>query len=199
MAITNGYCTLAEFKADFYAATDTTRDAVIEDCIEAASRGIDNFCYRYFYKLSETASAKYFTASEPCRCHILDAVSITSIEIDTTGSGTYDVTLSATNDYWALGNDDNGTPYTWLEIRPQGGYGFPRFRNGVKATAVWGWAAAPDTIKRACLIQSNHLFQLRDAPHGVSVPNEYGQQYVMSALLPDVKHLLMPYRKGISR
>ena len=55
MSITNGYCTLAEFKADKrIQSTDSDDDSVIESIIEDASRMIDYVCNRTFYARTET-------------------------------------------------------------------------------------------------------------------------------------------------
>ena len=59
MAITNGYATLAEYKAFVVsrgqtATTDTNDDAVVEDIIEGASRLIDTYTGRTFYARTET-------------------------------------------------------------------------------------------------------------------------------------------------
>ena len=57
MAITNGYCTLANFKADKRIqpySIDIGDDGVIEDIIADASRLIDQVCNRTFYSRTET-------------------------------------------------------------------------------------------------------------------------------------------------
>lgn len=57
MTITNGYGTLAEFKARYIQGTpavDAARDSTIEQSIQAVSRLIDNYCGRTFYIRTET-------------------------------------------------------------------------------------------------------------------------------------------------
>ena len=64
IAITNGYCTLAQLRsapALNLPATYTTDDTLLESIITAASRAIDKQCGRYFYK-SSAAEVRYFTA-----------------------------------------------------------------------------------------------------------------------------------------
>lgn len=55
MAISNGYCTLNQFK-DFMKITsvDSSDDSFIEKCIESASRWIDSECNTRFYTATET-------------------------------------------------------------------------------------------------------------------------------------------------
>ncbi len=48
MAITNGYCTLAELKASL-AITDSVDDTPLEAAVTAASRMIDDYTGRFFY------------------------------------------------------------------------------------------------------------------------------------------------------
>jgi len=58
VAITNGYCTLAEVKAALR-VTDSVDDTLIENAIEGASRRIDGYCGRWFYKTASTAVPIY--------------------------------------------------------------------------------------------------------------------------------------------
>ena len=58
MAITNGYCTLAEIKAALR-LTDTADDTLLENSIEGASRRIDGYCGTFFYQTLKTI--KVFT------------------------------------------------------------------------------------------------------------------------------------------
>ena len=60
MTITNGYCTLAELKAELAAETvDSVDDAVLERIIEDASRAIDAYCGRQFYASTGSAPRYY--------------------------------------------------------------------------------------------------------------------------------------------
>jgi phage gp36-like protein len=48
VAITNGYCTLAELKASLN-ITDAVDDTALEAAITSASRMIDDYTERFFY------------------------------------------------------------------------------------------------------------------------------------------------------
>ena len=163
MTITNGYATLAEYKA--WNTIDTTSagdDVVIEQIIESISRQIDGFCGRVFYVT--TATAKYYTAEEYDMIRTDDISSATSFALatDEDGDGTYEITWAAT-DYslWPY-QSNNGRPFISVEISANGNYTFPRVKHGVKVTALWGWAAVPADVKTACLIGTDAEYHARN-------------------------------------
>lgn len=191
------YCTLAEFRARFASSSATANDASITAAITAASRLIDKKCGRTFTLASSTAvsdSVRYFTPEDPRRCYIDDLYSITSLETDDDGDGTIELTWAAT-DYVLLPTSSYfGWPYTWVEIMPEGDYTFPkRLRNGVKITGKWGWAAVPDEIREATLLQSNRIWSRRGAPFGVLGANEFGAPTVITKLDPDIEVMVEPF------
>jgi hypothetical protein len=197
MTITNGYCTLAEFKARFYPAglTDTTDDTVIENVIEAVSRQIDNYAGRRFY-VTGSDETRYFTAEESEYLSAGDVVSITTLSTDENDDRVYERTWAATDyDLTPYNAALDGLPYTRLEITPNGSYAFPTGAKSVKIVGKWGYPATPDAINEACLIQAIRLFKRKDAPFGVMGSAEMGQLVVIPRLDPDVKMLLDPFRK----
>jgi tripartite-type tricarboxylate transporter receptor subunit TctC len=58
MAISNGYATLAQVKSALR-ITDSVDDTLLEQAIESASRRIDGYCGRWFYKTTSTAILVY--------------------------------------------------------------------------------------------------------------------------------------------
>ena len=66
MSLTNAYATLADVKAASasVAAHGTANDSVLERCIEAASRGVDQYTHRRFYT-DGTAEVLDFFAAVP--------------------------------------------------------------------------------------------------------------------------------------
>lgn len=134
MSAVNGYCTLAEMKARMdVTTTDTTRDAFIEQMIEAASRWIDQHTGRHFYALTAT---RYFTTDDSLALRVPDLASVTTLATDEDGDRTYETTWAAT-DYDLLPYND--PPYQWLEVAPNGLNVFPAVRRGVQIAGVWGW------------------------------------------------------------
>ncbi len=193
MSITNGYTTLATFKArlDHLGSHD---DAMLEQLIEAASRQIDGLCGRSFYQ--QTAQTRTFTPEMGDLVWVDDLVSVTSLATDEDGSRTYATTWASTD--YDLGPENavaHGTPYTVIETTLNGRYRFPFGRRTVQITGTWGWPAVPDAIEEATLLQAGRLFKRKDAPFGIAGSADAGQLQTLPGMDPDVKKLVEPYRR----
>jgi hypothetical protein len=198
MAITNGYCTLAELKAALR-VQDAIDDALLELAIESASREIDGYCERVFYSTSAT---RVYAPTDVYTMTTDDIVSITSLKSSSDGV-TYDTTW-ATSDYQLepLNGVAGGlvTPYT--RIRAVGNYLLPAWATGtiynleasMQIVGVFGWAAVPTAIRQATVILAMRLFKRLDAPLGVT---GFGDMGVMreGRFDPDVESLVGPFRK----
>ena len=199
MAITNGYATLSDVKAALR-ITDTVDDSLLEISIEAASREIDGWCERVF---TSSTATRIYRPTDVFSVDVDDLQSITTLKTDSDGSGTFDVTWSAT-DYQL--NPLNGiaggitTPYT--QVRAIGQYLFPIYepRNvnsneaSVQINGVWGWSSVPTAVKQACIILSMRQFKRYDSPTGVMGFGDLGVMRV-GRVDPDVEKLLMPFRR----
>jgi len=194
VAITNGYCTLAEVKAALR-VTDSVDDTLIENAIEGASRRIDGYCGRWFYKTSSTAVPIYpydqFVVRFPAD---LSSTTVT-IKSDTAANGTYATTLVQGTDYILEPTDAplRGRPYR--QARMVGGKTFsqevtPSFPT-VQCTAEWGWNAIPDDIREACVLLSMRQFARLNAALGVV--GFADMAITVRAVDPDVRDLLSPY------
>ena len=159
MAITNGYCTLAEFKAmKDIASTDATDDGFIEDAIEAASRYIDGQTGRTFYARTET---RYFSIPEDggrqldVDDDLLTITTLTNGDGDTIAATEYNfipknvspkhaVKLKeASTEYWETDSESN-TEYV------------------ISIAGTWGYTATtPDDIKEACLDIARSCYKRR--------------------------------------
>jgi hypothetical protein len=195
MAVTNGYCTLAELKAALR-LTDNTDDTLLENAIEGASRRIDGYCGRFFYKTASTAITMY-----PFNSYVqplADDVANTSITLktDTNGDGTFDTTWVQGTDYQLepLNAALEGKPYR--RIVAIGGKTFPQQytpdRPLVQVTAEWGWQTIPDDIREACILLAMRGFARLNAALGVVGFADMAIQ--VRAVDPDVRDLLNPYR-----
>ena len=202
MAITNGYATLNEFKAYLFPSSNygTAEDPQMEAAIESASRIIDAHTNRRFYSDS-TVSARVYYADTPIRCTVDDFSTITGliIKTDTGDNGTYDQTWAATEYILEPLNAEIGgvasQPYnsviaTIPKLFPTTGR-----RPRVQVTAKWGWAAVPDTVRQACLIQAARLYRRAQTPEGFAAGESFGAIRVSTKLDPDVQMLLAPYRR----
>ena len=195
MAITNGYCTLAEVKAALR-LTDNVDDTLLENAIESASRRIDGYTGRFFYKTSQTPITMY-----PYNEYLLFfpadvATNSITIKIDTTANGTYATTLVQGVDYLLEPTDTVLQSRPYLNARMVGGATFPLFVTPsfptVQVTAQWGWNAVPDDVNQACVLLAMRQFARLNAALGVV--GFADMAITVRAIDPDVRDLLSPYK-----
>lgn len=202
MTITNGYATLNEFKAYLFPSSNygTAEDAQMEAAIESASRSIDAHTNRRFYSDS-SATARVYYADTPIRCTV-DDFSTTSgliIKTDTGDNGTYDQTWAANEYFLEPLNGEvggiSGQPYNTIIATVPKRFPVSGRRPRIQVTAKWGWAAVPDPVRQACLIQSARIYRRAQTPEGFAAGEAFGAIRVSSRLDPDVQMLLAPYRR----
>lgn len=195
MAITNGYCTLNEVKAALR-LSDAVDDTLIENSIEGASRRIDGYCGRFFYKTAATAVPLF--ANNAYRLQTSDISSTTGliVKLDNDGNGTFETTLTLNTDYIVEPTDYIVQQRPIRTITMVGGYTFPMFyipsECGVQITAQWGWNAVPDDVREACVLLSIRQFARYNAALGVMAFADMAIS--VRAVDPDVRDLLQPYK-----
>lgn len=111
MTITNGYATLAQFKAvDNMISTDATDDTFIEDLITRVSREIDRETGRWFYARTLT---RYYDVPNSRQLDLdIDLLTVTTL---TNGDGT----VLTTADYYLV--DKNTSPYYAIRLKETSG------------------------------------------------------------------------------
>jgi len=195
LAITNGYCTLADVKAALR-ITDTIDDALLENSINSASRMIDQYCNRYFYSTT-AGEVRYYQANDGFICWIDDAQSISEIKTSSTDPLIFDTTWQS-GDYQVLPANRwaNGAYYPITGITATDNYLFPVWADMalVKVTGQFGWSSVPEPIKFACIIQASRLFKRLESPLGVAGVSDMGIMRVGSNMDGDVAQLCNPYR-----
>jgi hypothetical protein len=195
MAVTNGYCTLADVK-NALRITDTIDDTLIENSINAASRMIDQYCNRYFYSGS-AGEVRYYKANDGFVCWIDDCQTITEVKTSSTDPLIYDTTWDS-GDYQVLPANRwaNGAYYPITGLTATDNYLFPVWADIalVKVTGTFGWSSVPDPIKFACIIQSSRLFKRLESPLGVAGVSDLGIMRVGSSIDGDVAQLINPFR-----
>lgn len=195
MAVTNGYCTLADVKAALR-ITDTIDDALLENSINSASRMIDQYCNRYFYSTSAN-EVRYYQANDGFICWIDDAQSISEIKTSSTDPLIFDTTWEA-GDYQVMPTNRwaNGAYYPITGITATDNYLFPVWAEMalVKVTGQFGWASVPEPIKFACIIQASRLFKRLESPLGVAGVSDIGIMRVGANIDGDVAQLINPFR-----
>jgi len=196
VAITNGYCTLSELK-DSLQIDDSVDNASLEAAIMSASRMIDDYTQRFFYKDGTIASpvTRYYTPEDAISLNIDDIVTVSTIATDNDLLFTY-TTVWATSDFVVepINNPRKGWPYNRLVA--VGAYVWPfQIPQSVKITGAWGWSAVPQEIQLAAKIQASRLFIRRQSPFGIAGTPELGTVRLSSRLDPDVEALIRPFKK----
>ena len=176
MALTNAYTTTQAVRDEIGRSNDVQMDTRIEAAINAASRQIDDYTGRRFWQDS-TVQTREFYADDyrelvSSAQQVLDISTTTDliVKLDTGDNGSFGTTLTI-NTHFVLtpaNAVDDSEPFTGIRI-VDNVYPFPMYtsgRPGVQITAKFGWAAVPDPVEQACLIQSVLLYKATDAALG---------------------------------
>lgn len=193
------YATAAELRS-FIADGTSGSENELKLAIETASRSVDRACNRQFGKVDEIES-RWYDASFDSRSafgpqrrwtvDIDDIMTITALVVElgdgltVTGeplTGAIPVPVNAVA---------NGRPWTKL-LLPQGAS--IGSAHQVRVTGLFGWAAVPDAIKLATMIQASRLFARRHAPFGIlGSPETGGELRLLERLDADLMTSVRPY------
>jgi Phage gp6-like head-tail connector protein len=176
MSVSTGYCLRDEAKATI-GVDDANDDALIDACIQVASRNIENWTGRRF--VGETsATPRTFASLSPHLVYVNDFWDTADLVVatDTEGTGTYATTLTTSqytlNPSGGIGPEGStGWPYSG--IHAISGTTFPHrwgwvTPDNIKVTAKWGWAQVPDDVQMACRLLTQQMYRAKDAPFGVA-------------------------------
>jgi hypothetical protein len=192
MPIVNGYATLAQVKSALR-LTDSVDDTLIENAIESASRRIDGYTSRWFYKTNQTPVQVYPATLYECGTLNDMATTSVTVKIDSVGDGSYATTWTQGQQYQLepLNAGLSGKPYR--RIVAINGFNFPVAVDKplVQITAQWGWNAVPSDVTQACILLSMRQFARLNAALGVVGFADMAMQ--VRAVDPDVRDLLNPY------
>jgi hypothetical protein len=196
VAIVNGYTTLAELKASL-GITDSVDDTALNAAINAASRMIDNYTERFFYRDGTTQApvSRIFTPQDLTIVMIDDIYQITEVAIDAAFDQTYS-TVFATSDFLVepVNAPRKGWPFT--RILATGSYLLPYpLPQSVRVKGIWGWNAVPVEVAMATLIQASRLFARRQSPFGIAGAPDLGVIRLSARLDADVEVLLKDFRR----
>lgn len=196
MAIVNGYVSRNDVKNALGLGTAalTPEDDEIDQVINSVSRAIDDACGRFFYS---TAGTVLYTAEDFLHLSIDDFATITEIKIDEMNTGTPSVTLTASTDYRGEAvTSIPGFPNTAVRITSFGTKTFPvGVTEGVSVRGTRGFAAVPQPVIAATLLQCVRTHARRNSPYGVAGSPDGGIIRLLSRLDPDVELMLRPYRR----
>jgi len=191
--ITNGYCSLADVKSALR-ITDSVDDTILELAAESASRQIDGYCERVFYKETDT---RIYTPQDSYVCVIDDLVSLTTLKTADDAEGVFDTTWQS-GDYQLepLNGRAGGlnTPYT--QIRAVGDFLFPTVGEEatVQLTGTFGFDQVPTAVRQACILLAARQYKRYDSPLGVAGFSDLGVIRV-SNIDPDIAKLLEPFQR----
>ena len=196
MAITNGYCTLANFKLYGIenAGADSDDDAFIEMMIEAASRYIDAQTGRTFYARTET---RYYDV--PSGRTLLFDDDLLTITALTNGD---DNTIAAT-EYNFLPR--NVTPYYGLRLTASTSTYFQQDSSGnvedvISVAGTWGFVAStPDDVEQACfeIVKSMYNRRAGQGTEGVATITGAGVVITPRSVPPFAQAVIQRYRKRL--
>ena len=199
--LSQAYCTIEELKARLNITT-TADDLQLELAVISASRAIDGYCERFFFKLTTTRT---YVPDDLYRCQVDDLVSVTTLATDPGGTtaqgGMFPVTWAA-SDFQLLPYNPGklGEPWPYTSIRAVGHFTFPWViplllmrMDRVQVTGVFGWPAVPEAVRLAALIAAGELFRMRDMPVGGQIPGEFTITALGPAIGSRLGQLLGPY------
>lgn len=194
MAITDGYCTLAEVKAALR-ISDGNDDTLLENAIEGASRRIDGYTGRFFYQRSGAIS---LYAKDIYTLLLQDDLyQITTLKTDNDGNGTFDTTWTVNTDYLLLPTNVSLQERPYNRINAVGGKTFPIMIQpqlpGVQVNGVWGWDEIPYDVREACVLLAMRGFARYNAALGIVGFADMAIQ--VRSIDPDVRDMLSPYVK----
>lgn len=203
MSLTNAYCTVAEFQS--LSRIDSGADQTLHEiCINAASRLVDRHCGRRhgFWQDASVGTREYHPDSN--WCVQVDDISTSTgliVKTDTAVDGTFATTLTITTDFLLY---ERGSPNAadetparpWDEIRITSNatnyFTMADHRPTVQVTAKFGWAAVPDEVKLATILQAQMLYSAKDARTGIlQVLSQEGFATRMSRFLHPQADLLL--------
>lgn len=183
--------------------TDAQDDDILHGAVQAAARGIEGYCGRFFYQLTETRTFRPYTLYE---LPIDDLVSITQLAVDFNGTGQFNTIFTNNVDYELQIGEDEFNPNTSGEKRPYtliriinigGGEWFPFVwpfsrLDRIQIQATWGWPEVPFAISEATRQVAAELYKLKDTPFGLSGTSEFGVVRIPKQN-PYITKLLQPY------
>ena len=197
MAITNGYVTLNEVK-DALNLEDSIDNAALEMAIATASRQIDDYCGRFFYKdgTELLPATRYYTPDNWWILPIDDFVSITQLATDDFFDQNYSTIWNISDRMFEpVNNPSRGWPRN--RILAIGSYVFPQLLpQSVRVRGVFGWSEVPYEVKTAAKIQAARLFLRNQSPFGIAGNTDLGTVRLAAKLDADVEALLRPLRKN---
>lgn len=196
------YATLAQLRSDLrIPAGDTADDTELTFAITAASRAIDHATNRQFGSVTPVEARHYEGRWDRSWARwVIDVDDIHSstgllVAVDDNDDQVFDQSIT---DYRLapINAPDTGRPWTQIIVNSDSAIAPTAARASVQVTALFGWAAVPETIKAATIRQAARFYYRREAPFGVAGSPSVGSEIrLLSQVDPDVAVMVRPYRR----
>ncbi len=172
-------------------------DQDVLDSLASASRAIEDCCHRSFWLGVDANEERIYTPDSKHLVLIDDLETLTSVETDTAGDGSYATTLILDTDFYLEPANAELLLEPYTQLRAIGHW--RRRRNHVRVTGRFGWPYVPAPIRDATRILATKLFKRkREAPFGiVTMGAEAGVLMRLTEYDPDVGPLIKKYVKPI--
>lgn len=193
------YLTMEEFKYSAEMTGYNFADGDIPTALEAASRGIDEYCGRRFFADADATSVRYYSPAGPYFVEIDDIVSCGTFATDLDGDGTFETVWTENIDFALepLNAAADGKPFEKVRVLWPGSNRLPCWHRSVEVTGQFGWATVPGPVKQATSIMASRLLKRgREAPFGVVGFGLDNIAVRISPVDPDLRFLLEPYIRG---
>ncbi len=197
MAIGDPYCTVTELR-DYCQITDNVDDVTLSQVCNAISNEIEGYCRRQFND-SGSATARVY-CPESLYHVVVDDFSTAAGLVVKTGD-TFGTTIAGTSyslePLNGVHHGRGGFPYRKIRLYSGSFTTSTSFRRPtVEVTARWGWAAVPEAVKVAALMQGARKFRRRYSPSGLQTVGT-GEGAVTTWVSriedPDVQELLRDF------
>jgi hypothetical protein len=191
------YCSAEELKSRLRVTGD---DFEIAIAVAGASRAVDGYCDRYFYRMTDTRT---YVPRDLYETRLDDFVSITALATDPAGTtaqgGTFPISWPAGSFQPLPYNPVRlGELWPYTRIRAVGGLTFPWVvphvlmrMDRVQVTGVFGWPAVPYAVRSATLITAAELYRMKGVPSAGEVLGEHPAAIIGAN--PMAGQLLAPY------
>jgi hypothetical protein len=197
------YATVSAVKSRL-GITDTVDDYELHGACFAASRWLETYCDRHFWRTPAATVRTFVPTGQYCLDlpEFNDLVSVASLKTDGSGDGTFETTWDAA-DYQLLPHNPSAAPERkpYTRIKAVGARTFPAYYSSrqsrddrVEITGVFGWPAVPWAIRQSALIIAAETFKLKDTFAGQGGYGEFGPVVVRRN--PQALDFAKPYRRN---
>lgn len=207
------YASLSELRQTLaFGTADTSHDTLLTQMLIDVSADIDAMCGRSFtnagtvtayFDVRDGSTNSLALATNGRRAadgRALDLQSVSNLYVRMSEASSYvELSQVAEVDYFLQagafpGTAGAGWPYEDIALNPSGAYPYwPTGFRAVKVTGVWGFAAVPAVVNRACSSEVRERFRQTisggAAPQGV---NEFGTPVFLTGDSPDMQRLKRP-------